>query len=484
MGSSKKYSKLHQVFGLFWKLRLEKSNMEKDKNYALSLLSKLNTFQKDTLFCDGIIKIAGKQFSIHKVILSAASPYFRTLFCNGMVETFSLEVELQGVESECFGLLLGYIYTGNITVTSSNVVQLVDAGRLFQLDDIVEYCCDFLISELTVENCLGILSLGQLHSCIGLSATILNYVHLHFEEVCKNEEFLQLDWSILLSFLESDSIKISSEDDVFIAVLKWVTYDTENRCRYIKQLLDHVKLPLVSPRIAETHCALCQDDGSMIYEAYSACLQEQLLCSKISTCPRTYSKRYFYIIGGLIQRQDGTLLDPLESLANVERCEVPAQTADANLSFEFLQTNNVQPMNQPRNSLAVTSLNGLLYAIGGEDESFIYDSVECYNPIVDQWIVRGSMLSPRVNHGACVIDGEIYVLGGWIGETIARTMEKYNPGEDTWVVVGNIPTPRSDAGVCEVNGLIYIIGMYWDYGDMNSLTMSVSNQSVQSRGFI
>ena len=428
--------------------------MEKEKNYALSLLSKLNTFQKDTLLCDGIIKIADKQFSIHKVILSAASPYFRTLFCNGMLETFSLEVELHGVTSECFSILLDYIYTGNISVTSCNAEQLVEAGRLFQLDDVVEYCCDFFISELTVENSLGILSFAQVHSCVALSTSVLNYVHWNFEEVCKTEEFLQLDWSILLSFLESDSIKISSEDDVFIALLRWITFDTENRRVHIKQLLNHVKLPLVSPRIAEEHCAFCKDDGPMIYEEYSTSLHEQQ-CSVTSSCPRTHSLRYFYIVGGAVQRGDGVYLDPV-SLASVEKCEVPS-LIDENV--KFLQTNYVQPMNQPRNSLAAVSLNGLIYAIGGEDDSFIYDSVECYNPIVDQWIIKESMLSPRVNHGACIVDGEIYVVGGWIGEEIAKTIEKYIPKEDTWVNIGSVPTPRYDAGVCEVNGLIFIIGM-------------------------
>jgi actin-binding protein IPP len=442
------------------------SEMEKKKEYALSLLSKLNTFQKETLLCDGIIKIAGKQFSIHKVILSAASTYFRTLFCNGMLETFSQEVELQGVSSECFSILLDYIYTGNITVTSCNVEQLVEAGQLFQLDDVVEYCCEFFISELTVENSLGILSFAQVHSCIALSKSVLDYVHRHFEEVCKTEEFLELDWSILLSFLKSDSIKISSEDDVFIALLKWIAYDIENRRGYAKQFLNHVKLPLVSPKIAEEHCGLCNDDGAMIYEAYCTCLYEQQCC-RTSSSPRTHSVRYFYIIGGTIQRGDGVYLD-LVSLANVEKCKVPGLITDENISYEVLQTNYVQPMNQPRNSLAVVALNGLIYAIGGEDESFIYDSVECYNPIIDQWVIRASMLSPRVNHGACVIDGEIYVVGGWIGEEIATTMEKYNPKEDTWIVVGRVPTPRCDAGVCEVNGLIFIIGMVMTNEDFDN----------------
>ena len=423
-------------------------------NYVSSLFSRLHTFQRDRLLCDGIIKIADKQFSIHKVILSAASPYFCSLFCNGMSETFLHEVELQGVSSEGFSFLLDYIYSGNINVTSNNVEQLLEAGKLFYLDDLVEHCCEFLISELTVDNSLGILSFAELHFCTDLSKTVLNYVHRHFEDVCKTEEFLQLDWSILLSFLKSDSINIPSEDDVFVNLLKWTKHDIKNRRKYIKQLLSHVKLPLVSSIIVQEHCALFEDAGPMIYEAYSTCLQDQQCCEEFR-CRRTYSRRYLYVIGGQAYNQ-GTV--DLISLADVERCEVPRQSDDVNC-FQLLQTNKVQPMNQPRNGQEVVFLDGLIYAIGGEEESFVHDSVECYDPIADKWTVKASLLSPRVEHGACVVDGDIYVVGGWIGEEIALTMEKYNSDEDIWVEVGRIPTPRYAAGVCQVNGLIYIIGM-------------------------
>ena len=435
--------------------------MDRGKDYAISLLSELNTFRKDILFCDGIIKIGEKQFFIHKAILSAASPYFRALFCNEWKETSSQEIQLQGVSSECFGILLDYIYTGSIDITSSNVEQLLPAGRLFQLDNIVEYCCEFLTSHLTVDNSLGILAFAKLHSCNSLVDTTLNYVHRHFEEVCKTEEFVEVDSSVLLSFLESDSIKISSEDDVFIALLRWTTYDIKSRFENFEHFLNHVKLPLVSPKIAEQHCSLYQDHDAakMLYCAYSICLQEQN-CSKNSSCPRTYSKKYFYVIGGLVQRHENTLIDPI-SVADVKRCEVPVQSDNEKpaLEYKFAWTTNIEPMNLPRSNVTVTSLNGLLYACGGEDELLVYDSVECYNPIANCWTPRAPMLSPRTSHGACAVNGEIYVAGGLIGDEISTTIEKYNPDKNTWTSVGTIPTPTFDGGVCEVNGLIYIIGM-------------------------
>ena len=442
--------------------------MDRKKNYAVSLLSELNTLRKDAIFCDGVIKIDGKQFFIHKAVLSAASPYFRALFCNEWKETSCHEVTLQGVSSECFGVLLDYIYTGNITATSSDVEELLPAGRLFQLDDIVEYCCEFLIGQLTVDNSLGILAFAKLHSCNSLVGTTLNYVYRHFEEVSKTEEFLQLDSALLLSLLESDSIKISSEDDVFIALLRWTAVDIKNRYENFEHLLNHVKLPLVSPTIAKEQCALYQDSAKMLYRTYSTCLQEQK-CSNDCSCPRTYSKKYFFVIGGLVQRYDDSLIDSI-SVADVRRCEVPRHPA---LEFKFEWTTNIQPMNLPRSNATVTSLHGLLYTCGGEDELLIYDSVECYNPIVNRWTPRAPLLSPRTNHSACAVNGEIYVVGGWVGEEMSTTIEKYNPDKNAWTHVGKIPLRAfSDAGVCELNGLIYIIGMLtedterikWDVG--------------------
>lgn len=436
-------------------------DMYRRNEYAVSLLSELNTFRKDKLFCDGVIKVDEKQFFIHKAVLSAASPYFHALFSNEWKETSCQEVPLQGVSCECFGFLLDYIYTGSIDVTSDNAEQLLPAGRLFQLDDIVEYCCEFLTSQLTVDNSLGIVAFARHHSCYNLVDTALNYVHRHFEEVCKSEEFLELHSSVLLSLLESDSIKISGEDDVFIALLRWTTYDIKNRYKNFEHLLNHVKLPLVSPTIAEQHCALYQDPdvAKMLYHTYSICLQEQK-CSKNSSCPRTYSKKYFYVIGGLVQRHDDTFIDPI-SVADVKKCEVPEQPVNENhaLEFKFEWTTDVEPMHLPRNNVAVTLLHSLLYACGGEDELLIYDSVECYNPIVNCWTPQAPMLSPRTSHGACTVDGEIYVACGWVGGEMSTTMERYNPDKNTWTRVGTIPTPSFDAGVCEVNGLIYIIGM-------------------------
>ena len=52
-------------------------------------------------------------------------------------------------------------------------------------------------------------------------------------------------------------------------------------------------------------------------------------------------------------------------------------------------------MNHPRRYVAAAALGGLLYAVGGYDGVSVLDSVEVYNPELDQWKRVESMSNAR-----------------------------------------------------------------------------------------
>lgn len=52
-------------------------------------------------------------------------------------------------------------------------------------------------------------------------------------------------------------------------------------------------------------------------------------------------------------------------------------------------------MNNPRRYVAVGVLGGLLYAVGGYDGNSVLDSVEVYDPKLDQWKYTSSMKNRR-----------------------------------------------------------------------------------------
>lgn len=119
----------------------------------------------------------------------------------------------------------------------------------------------------------------------------------------------------------------------------------------------------------------------------------------------------------------------------------------------------IADMNLIRNGVALATVNGKLYAIGGNSDSGNLNSIEEYNPATNTWLLKANM--PTARQGACaaVIDNMIYVIGGVNDNgTTLNTVEAYNPFTDQWTAKANMTTARLFAGASVLNGKIYVAG--------------------------
>ena len=56
----------------------------------------------------------------------------------------------------------------------------------------------------------------------------------NFQEVMKQEEFLQLPQAQLIDIISSDVLDVSSEEQVYEAVMSWIKHDKdERRCHLL-----------------------------------------------------------------------------------------------------------------------------------------------------------------------------------------------------------------------------------------------------------
>lgn len=86
---------------------------------------------------------------------------------------------------------------------------------------------------------------------------------------------------------------------------------------------------------------------------------------------------------------------------------------------------------EPRTAHAmVMGVDGLIYLVGGSDQSWntgggtIYDSVVAYDPVADEWSYAADLYYPRTYLGATVTpDGRIVALGGNTDTTILDVVE-------------------------------------------------------------
>ncbi len=118
-----------------------------------------------------------------------------------------------------------------------------------------------------------------------------------------------------------------------------------------------------------------------------------------------------------------------------------------------------------RSMLSTDAVNGKIYAIGGyywdaEQGMQTYCStVEEYDPATDTWTKKADMPTAREGLSSSTVNGIIYAIGGESKESIAlTTVEAYDPASDTWTSGADMSTARRRLSTSVVRGRVYAIG--------------------------
>jgi N-acetylneuraminic acid mutarotase len=120
------------------------------------------------------------------------------------------------------------------------------------------------------------------------------------------------------------------------------------------------------------------------------------------------------------------------------------------------------PLINPRNHLAGASLNGLVYAIGGQhlwNEESPVAEVDAYNPAKDRWTKVASLPKPlsHISSASITDDGRIVVFGGaTTGFNSVSSVEDYNPTANQWASLTSMPHPLITPVAGYINGKFVI----------------------------
>lgn len=221
--------------------------MDEPRLYQQTLLQDgLSDLLENAKLVDCVLKIKGREFPCHRLVLCACSGYFRGIFLSDLDESKKKEIVLEDVEPGVMGLVLKYLYTSNINVTEQNVQDIFAVANMFQIPSVFTVCVSFLQKRLSFSNCLAIFRLGLMLDCPRLAVSARNYACERFQFIVKDLDFLQLGPSELAAILASDTLNVETEEMVFESLMKWVAHDAENREKELPGLLDCVRLRLVS----------------------------------------------------------------------------------------------------------------------------------------------------------------------------------------------------------------------------------------------
>lgn len=303
----------------------------------------------------------------------------------------------------------------------------------------------------------------------------------------ESEEFLLLPVGQLVDIISSDELNVRTEEQVYNAVMSWVKYNVSDRRQHLPQVLQHVRLPLLSPKFLVGTVGsdlLVRSDEScrdLVDEAKNYLLlpQERPLMQGPRTRPRKPTRRgmvlqkliiVLYFHGGVVA---GEVLFAVggwcsgDAIASVEKFDPTT-----------MEWKMVAPMSKRRCGVGVAVLNDLLYAVGGHDGQSYLNSIERYtlhfhfqvyvfsltiysryDPQTDQWSCDvAPTTSCRTSVGVAVLDNLLYAVGGQDGVQCLNHVERYDPKENKWTKVAPMTTRRLGVAVAVLGGYLYAIG--------------------------
>ncbi|XP_047672917.1 kelch-like protein 10 [Tachysurus fulvidraco] len=482
--------------------------MEREMSEDRKLCGLLNEMRLDGSLCDAVLRVDEVDFKVHKNILSAYSPYFRDLF-RRWSNLDQRVYNITGVSPKIMDLIIHYMYTQDIQVTTDKVETLLDAANHLLIHELVMSCCEFLKDHLNPDNCVRIWQYADANAYYELRDQAYMYTLHHFEDVVFSQsgKFLELTMEQLSDILENDELNIKEEKTAFQAVFLWIRHEPSVRTQHIVNLLPKVRLSLVTreyflenikknpvvssvcecqPIIA--HAMKAMNDSKMaepntrlldpftrprlpysilfaiggfsgtsptnIVETYDSKLDSWMCISSRAERARAYHGTVFldglvYVIGGydIIEYFNSTCtFNPLDGTWK-----------------------DVAPMHSPRGYVSVTVLDGYIYAMGGFDGTVSLNSAECYQPSTNQWSLIPSMHERRSDASAATLNGKIYICGGCNENECHFTAECFDPYSNQWTLIEPMHMSRSGLGVVALNNQLFAIGGFDGVTPMQSI---------------
>ncbi|GBM04529.1 Protein roadkill [Araneus ventricosus] len=148
------------------------------------LTEKVKHFYDKKFLCDVRLKTSTTTFQAHKVILSASSSAFETLFSSSMEDEGSDCVNFENLNDDTVRRMLHYIYTSRVDdLTWESATGLYDAANKYAILGLKHICFSYLKNNFSTSNALEALLFADKQADCDLKAAVLDYIGKHGKEM-------------------------------------------------------------------------------------------------------------------------------------------------------------------------------------------------------------------------------------------------------------------------------------------------------------
>ena len=318
----------------------------------------------------------GKQFSVHRIVLAARSPYFHALFTSGLGEigdSSSSSLKLIDVDSTSLKIILSYIYTSELTgLTLNNFLDVYKGLDRLQVLDATDTIEQFLIESIGLCTCVSIFQLASMYFAPKAAEVARCFILEEFTTIpISILQFLQFEE--FYSIIQDDRLNVRREEQTYARIKEWCSVDEANRVIFFSTLLRLVRFGNAGIKFIETK--VLTDDW--------------------------------------IQGDD----------------EIKAYLEAANLVLHDIQA-DPQPTKfdvETHRFLRPRIPRDVVFAFGGWTQASASNVMETYDSRVNKWYqtTSSSDFKPRAYHGMVTFQDKIWVIGGFNGHTQVRNYKNF-----------------------------------------------------------
>ncbi|XP_055703642.1 BTB/POZ domain-containing protein 2-like [Phlebotomus papatasi] len=186
----------------------------------------------------------------HRFVLSLVSESF---------ESCDREIRIADFEVEIFMEFLGYVYSGEVTLSDTTALEMLKLANRYSVDFLKKDCVDFLRRNINVTNVLQCLDLGIELDVKDLKFESLDVISDFTQAVVQQDAFLEISLDTLRHILELDII-ICTEYEIFQAAMRWADAEChrqglegncENYNKILGDTMDLIRFSAIEPEFAE-----------------------------------------------------------------------------------------------------------------------------------------------------------------------------------------------------------------------------------------
>ncbi|GFO28989.1 kelch-like protein 40 [Plakobranchus ocellatus] len=198
-----------------------------DETITIDIVNNLAEYKDNSSFSDVTVVVGGTEFQCHRVILAAASPFFKAAFMCGMKEDREGKITLKSVDVDAFSSILTCMYCGQISLTKENLLSVWEAAHMLQSNFILRKAEEFFRSILKLDNCFECFFRVRLLSK-DCHEYALDFIADNFDYLRRSESFNSLEKDELNYLISSERLEVAHEDDLIESLLKWAENDPGN----------------------------------------------------------------------------------------------------------------------------------------------------------------------------------------------------------------------------------------------------------------